>query len=170
MQNEKTSDAFGVLMETAQESFRAVMDGAAATQRQNLSLMWGWMDGPAEKSSRPSGAFEEQMEINRRTMRALAEQFERQQEAMRVLLLESSRAYMSLSPASFVPRDRGAARGDGQSRSGDLPIEGYDGLGVEEISGKLGDLNGSEIERLRMHEKQHKNRKRVLEQLDRSLV
>lgn len=165
MQRERTSYAFGAMMEVAQESFRVVMDGAAATQQQNVSLIRSWMDTPAETPERASSAFEEQMEINYRTTRALAEQLGRQQEAMRALMLESSKVYMGLLPVS--PRSRGAG---GQSHSGDLPIDNYDGLGVEEIAGRLGDLNGSEIERLRMYEKQHRNRDQVLERLDLSLV
>lgn len=48
-----------------------------------------------------------------------------------------------------------------------LPITGYDDLNVGEIKDKLGRLSNEEIKSLRSYEREHKNRKTLLEHLDR---
>jgi hypothetical protein len=55
-------------------------------------------------------------------------------------------------------------------RSGDqLPIEGYDELSVEEISGHIGSLSAEDVRVVRVYEERNKNRETLLEQLDRRL-
>jgi hypothetical protein len=53
------------------------------------------------------------------------------------------------------------------SANGDLPISNYDELTVDEVSKKLEGLSVEEIEKVRVYEKQHKNRETLLEQIDR---
>jgi hypothetical protein len=50
-----------------------------------------------------------------------------------------------------------------------LPIEHYDDLSVEEISKELDGLSDEELERVRDYEKRHKDRKTLIESLDRKL-
>ncbi len=47
------------------------------------------------------------------------------------------------------------------------PIEGYDSLNVKQVSQKLKELNVEEIERLRDYEARNKNRRTLMERLDR---
>jgi hypothetical protein len=54
-------------------------------------------------------------------------------------------------------------------RSARFPIEGYDELTVEEISGRVGGLSVEELREVRDHEERTKNRDTVLEQLDRRI-
>jgi hypothetical protein len=54
-------------------------------------------------------------------------------------------------------------------RSAQFPIEGYDELTVEEISGRLGGLSIEELQVVRDHEERNKRRDTVLEQLDRRI-
>ncbi|MBA3426125.1 MAG: hypothetical protein H0U04_16670 [Rubrobacter sp.] len=49
------------------------------------------------------------------------------------------------------------------------PLRDYDDLSIEEIETKIQGLSGQEIETLRAYEKKHKNRKTLLETLDRKL-
>jgi hypothetical protein len=49
------------------------------------------------------------------------------------------------------------------------PLKNYDDLGVEEIENKIKGLSEDEIEALRNYEKDHKNRKTLLESLDHKL-
>jgi Family of unknown function (DUF5872) len=49
------------------------------------------------------------------------------------------------------------------------PLKNYDDLSVEEIENKIGGLSEDDIEALRAYEKAHKNRKTLLESLDRKL-
>ena len=55
----------------------------------------------------------------------------------------------------------------GQSPDRDLPVEGYDHLTVDEIVGKLDDLNSKEIKQIERYEKQHRDRKTLLEAIER---
>ena len=50
-----------------------------------------------------------------------------------------------------------------------FPIEGYDGLTVEEVSGRIGELSAEDLRVVRDHEERNKNRETVLEQLDRRI-
>jgi hypothetical protein len=54
-------------------------------------------------------------------------------------------------------------------RSTRFPVEGYDELTVEEISGRLGVLSVEELRVVRDHEERTKNRGTILEQLDRRI-
>jgi hypothetical protein len=51
-----------------------------------------------------------------------------------------------------------------------LPIEDYDDLTVEEAKKKLEGLLGDELMMIRSYEKKHKNRKTLLQELDRKLA
>ena len=54
-------------------------------------------------------------------------------------------------------------------RDAQFPIEGYDELTVEEVSGHLGALSTEELREVRDYEERNKNRETVLEQLDRRI-
>ena len=55
------------------------------------------------------------------------------------------------------------------SVNGGLPIAGYDELSVEEISDRLEGLSEAQIKQVRDHERRTKNRKSLMEQIDRKL-
>ena len=57
----------------------------------------------------------------------------------------------------------------GTSPDENLPVERYDHLTVDEISGKLDDLSDDKIKRIEKYEKQHRNRKTLLENIERRL-
>lgn len=52
---------------------------------------------------------------------------------------------------------------------GDVPFGGYRDMTVDEISGKLGDLSQSQLQKVEEWERGHKERKTVLEAVDREL-
>jgi hypothetical protein len=54
-------------------------------------------------------------------------------------------------------------------KSARFPIEGYDELTVEEISGRVGDLSVEDLRVVRDYEERTKNRGTILEQLDRRI-
>jgi hypothetical protein len=54
-------------------------------------------------------------------------------------------------------------------RSAQFPIEGYDELTVEEVSGRLSGLSADELRIVRDYEERTKNRDTILEQLDRRI-
>jgi ABC-type transporter Mla subunit MlaD len=53
--------------------------------------------------------------------------------------------------------------------SAQFPIEGYDDLTVEEISGRIGGLSADDLREVRDYEERTKNRETLLEQLDRRI-
>jgi hypothetical protein len=54
-------------------------------------------------------------------------------------------------------------------RDAQFPIEGYDELTVEEVSGRLEALSAEELREVRDYEERTKNRGTILEQLDRRI-
>lgn len=57
----------------------------------------------------------------------------------------------------------------GGSPDRDLPVRGYDRLTVSQVVQKLDSLSSNEIGEIKSYEKEHKNRKTLLEQIDRRL-
>jgi hypothetical protein len=58
----------------------------------------------------------------------------------------------------------------GASPDRNLPIEGYDHLTISQLSGRLEGLSASELRKLRHYESKHKNRKGLMEKLERLLT
>jgi len=54
-------------------------------------------------------------------------------------------------------------------RDAQFPIEGYDELTVEEVSGRLEALSAEELREIRDYEERTKKRDTILEQLDRKI-
>src|SRR5215203_1075490 len=54
-------------------------------------------------------------------------------------------------------------------RDAQFPVEGYDELTVEEVSGRIGGLSAEDLRELRDYEERNKNRETILEQLDRRI-
>jgi len=54
-------------------------------------------------------------------------------------------------------------------REAQFPIEGYDGLTVEEVSERLDALSAEDLREVRDYEERNKNRETILEQLDRRI-
>ena len=54
-------------------------------------------------------------------------------------------------------------------RDAQFPIESYDELNVEEISGRIGELSIEDLRVVREYEERTKNRETILEQLDRRI-
>lgn len=57
----------------------------------------------------------------------------------------------------------------GQSPDRDLPIKNYDGLTVDEVTSRLAKIARKDVEKLRDYEREHRNRKTLLDELDRHL-
>jgi hypothetical protein len=58
---------------------------------------------------------------------------------------------------------------EGKSPDQGLPLQGYQHLTIAQIAGQLGDLSAADIRKIRTYETKHKNRKGVLDKLDRRL-
>jgi hypothetical protein len=58
-------------------------------------------------------------------------------------------------------------RGEAPDRN--LPIKDYQHLTVDEIANRLGKLSPGDLEKIKSYEEHHKNRKTLIEQIDRRL-
>jgi hypothetical protein len=59
---------------------------------------------------------------------------------------------------------------EGKSPDQGLPIQDYQHMTIAQIAGRLNDLSAADIRKIRTYETKHKNRKGVLEKLDRRLT
>jgi hypothetical protein len=59
---------------------------------------------------------------------------------------------------------------EGKSPDHGLPLQDYQHMTIPEIAGKLDDLSTADIKRIRTYETKHKNRKGLLQKLDRRLM
>jgi ATP-dependent Clp protease ATP-binding subunit ClpA len=109
-----------------------------------------------------SGQAEQQQQTLRQTAHRWMEQAQQQQQAFQQMTQEVLSSYAQLFNIPLFYAQEGL-------RSTRFPIEGYDELTVEEISGRLGVLSVEELRVVRDHEERTKNRETILEQLDRRI-
>ncbi len=92
----------------------------------------------------------------------LSGQAEQQQQTLQQMTQEVLSTYTQLFNIPLSYAQEGL-------RSAQFPIEGYDELTVEEVTGRLGDLSTEELRVVRDYEERNKNRDTILEQLDRRI-
>jgi hypothetical protein len=80
---------------------------------------------------------------------------------------ESKKREGSKRGQQYVPNTEGAKQA--RKEAAVLPLNDYDDLGVEEVEKKAKGLSREEIQNLLDYEKQHKNRKTLVQALDRRL-
>ena len=134
--------------QTSQQMVQEMMD----TYMQLLNTPGSYLSGQAEQ----------QQQTLQQTAQQWMEQAQQQQQAFQQMTQEVLSTYTQLFniPVSYAQEGL---------RSAQFPIEGYDELTVEEISGRLGGLSAEELRVVRDHEERNKNRDTVLEQLDRKI-
>src|SRR5829696_5364978 len=95
-------------------------------------------------------------------MQSLAEQIQKQQQYSQQMTQEVMSTYSQLFniPISYAKEG---------IKDAQFPIEGYDELTVEEVSGRLGSLSVEDLREVRDYEERTKNRDTILEQLDRKI-
>src|SRR5918999_742739 len=109
-----------------------------------------------------SGQAEQQQQTLQQTAQQWMEQAHQQQQAFQQMTQEVLSTYTQLFNIPFSYAQEGL-------RSAQFPIEGYDELNVEEVSGRLGGLSAEELRVVRDYEERNKNRDTILEQLDRRI-
>jgi hypothetical protein len=145
--------------QTSQRMIQEMMD----TYLQLLNTPGSYLSGQAEQQQQTlqqtAQQWIEQASQQRQTFQQQAQQ---QQQAFQEMTREVLSTYTQLLsiPISYAQEGVRGAR---------FPIEGYDELTVEEVSGRLGDLSVEDLRVVRDHEERNKNRETVLEQLDRKI-
>ena len=102
------------------------------------------------------------MEEAQQQQQAFQQQGQQQQQPFQQMTQEVLNTYTQLFNIPFSYAQEGL-------RTAQFPIEGYDELTVEEVSGRLGGLSAEELRVVRDYEERNKNRDTILEQLDRKI-
>jgi ElaB/YqjD/DUF883 family membrane-anchored ribosome-binding protein len=109
-----------------------------------------------------SGQAEQQQQTLQQTVQQWMEQAQQQQQSFQQMTQEVLGSYSKLFEIPFSYAQEGL-------RSAQFPIERYDELTVEEISGRIGNLSIDDLRMVRDYEERNKSRETVLEQLDRRI-
>ena len=153
---------------TAQDSTRIMTDYVVQAQELNTTFARRAFETWIDASRR-------QTELGRVVTQRLFGKAEEQTDAFRNLYGQWVGMPWSFpfSGTSYAPRSfqRGRMRlvetaaGGLPSGNGGLPIENYDELTVDEISGELGSLSTEELEQVRGYERLNKNRETLLDEI-----
>jgi hypothetical protein len=129
------------------------------TYMQLLNTPGSYLSGQAEQQQQTAQQWMEQAQQQQQTFQQQAQQ---QQQSFQHMTQEVMSTYSQLwnIPISYAKEGLKDAQ---------FPIEGYDELTVEEISGRIGNLSADDLRLVRDHEERTKNRETILEQLDRRI-
>jgi hypothetical protein len=133
------------------------------TYMQLLNTPGSYLSGQAEQQQQTLQQTAQQwMEQAQQQQQTFQQQAQEQQQSFQQMTQEVMSTYSQLwnIPLSYAKEGLKDAQ---------FPIEGYDELTVEEISGRIGGLSADDLRVVRDHEERTKNRETVLEQLDRRI-
>src|SRR5215203_5709366 len=133
------------------------------TYMQLLNTPGSYLSGQAEQQQQTLQQTAQQwMEQAQQKRQTFQQQAQQQQQSFKQMTQEVMSTYSQLwnIPISYAKEGLKDAQ---------FPIEGYDELTVEEISGRIGGLSVDDLREVRDHEERTKNRETLLEQLDRRI-
>ena len=145
--------------QTSQQMTQELMN----TYMQLLNTPSSYLSGQAEQQQRALQQTSQQwMEQSHQQQQTFQQQAQQQQQAFQQMTQQVRGSYSRLLniPLSYAQEGLKSAR---------FPIEGYDELTVEEISGRVGGLSVEDLRVVRDYEERTKNRGTILEQLDRRI-
>jgi hypothetical protein len=145
--------------QTSQQMIQQMME----TYMQLLNTPGSYLSSQAEQQQQALQQTAQQwMEQAQQQRQTFQQQAQQQQQAFQQMTQEVLSTFTELFsiPVSYAQEGL---------RSAQFPIEGYDELTVEEVSGHLGGLSIEELRAVRDHEERTKNRDTILEQLDRKI-
>ena len=142
--------------QTSQRMIQEMMD----TYMQLLSTPGTYLAGQADQQHQSvQHSAQQLMEELHQQQQTFQQQAQQQQEAFQEMTRQVLNTYTQLFNIPLSSAQEGL-------RSARFPIEGYDELTVEEISGRLGGLSEDELRMVRDYEERNKRRDTLLEQLD----
>src|SRR5829696_9931498 len=145
--------------QTSQQMIQELMN----TYMQLLNTPGSYLSGQAEQQQQTLQQTAQQwMEQVQQQQQSFQQQAQDQQQSFQQMTQEVLGSYSKLFniPLSYAKEGL---------RDAQLPIEGYDELTVEEVSGRLDALSTEELREVRDYEERTKNRETILEQLDRRI-
>jgi cytochrome P450 len=146
-----------------QQNSQQMVQEMMNTYMQLLNTPGSYLSGQAEQQQQTLQQTAQQwMEQAQQQQQTFQQQAQQQQQAFQEMTQEVMSTYAQLFsiPVSYAQEGL---------RSSQFPIEGYDELTVDEVSGRLGGLSAEELRVIRDYEERNKNRETILEQLDRRI-
>src|SRR5215204_755389 len=145
--------------QNSQQMVQEMMD----TYMQLLNTPGSYLSGQAEQQQQTlQQTVQQWMEQAQQQQQAFRQQAQDQQQSFQQMTQEVLGSYSKLFniPLSYAKEGLSDAR---------FPIEGYDELNVEEVSGRLDALSTEDLREVRDYEERTKTRETILEQLDRRI-
>jgi hypothetical protein len=133
------------------------------TYMQLLNTPGSYLSGQAEQQQQTIQQTAQQwMEQAQQQQQTFQQQAQQQQQSFQQMTQEVVSSYSELFniPLSYAKEG---------IRDAQFPIEGYDELTVDEVSGRIGSLSAEDLREVRDYEERNKNRETILEQLDRRI-
>jgi hypothetical protein len=146
-----------------QQTFQQMIQELMNTYMQLLNTPGSYLSGQAEQQQQTLQQTAQQwMEQAQQQQQSFQQQAQDQQQSFQQMTQEVLGSYSKLFniPLSYAKEGL---------RDAQLPIEGYDELTVEEVSGRLDALSSEELREVRDYEERTKKRETILEQLDRRI-
>ena len=147
-----------------QQNSQQMVQEMMNTYMQLLHTPGSYLSGQAQQQQQQTFQRQAQqwMEQAHQQQQTFQQQAQQQQQAFQQMTQEvlNTSAQLLNIPLAYAQEGLQSAR---------FPIEGYDELTVEEISGRLGGLSAEELRMVRDYEERNKNRDTILEQLDRRI-
>ncbi len=145
--------------QNSQQMVQQMMD----TYMQLLNTPGSYLSGQAEQQQQMlQQTAREWMEQAQQQQQTFQQQAQQQQQSFQQMTQEVLSTYTQLFNIPLSYAQEGL-------RSAQFPIEGYDELTVEEVSGRLDKLTAEDLRMVRDYEERNKNRETILEQLDRRI-
>src|SRR5688500_3467659 len=145
--------------QNSQQMIQELMD----TYMQLLNTPGSYLSGQAEQQQQTLQQSAQQwMEQAQEQQQTFRQQAQQQQQAFQQMTQEVLSTYTQLFSIPVTYAQEGL-------RSAQFPLEGYDELTVDEVSGRLGGLSAEELRVVRDYEERTKNRGTILEELDRKI-
>jgi len=146
-----------------QQNSQQMVQQMMETYMQLLNTPGSYLSGQAEQQQQTLQQTAQQwMEQAQQQQQAFRQQAQQQQQSFQDMTQEVLSTFTQLFsiPISYAQEGLRTAR---------FPIEGYDELTVEEVTGRLGSLSTEELRVVRDYEERNKKRETLLEELDRKI-
>ena len=149
-------------IERQQQNSQQMIQELMNTYLQLLNTPGSYLSGQAEQQQQTLQQTAQQWMEQAQQQQTFQQQAQHQQQSFQQMTQEVLGSYSKLFniPLSYAKEGL---------RDAQLPIEGYDELTVEEVSGRLDALSSEDLREVRDYEERTKKRDTILEQLDRRI-
>jgi ATP-dependent Clp protease ATP-binding subunit ClpA len=158
-----TMQSLAEQIQKQQQNSQQMIQELMNTYMQLLNTPGSFLSGQAEQQQQTlQQTVQQWMEQAQQQQQSFQQQAQQQQQSFQQMTQEVLGSYSKLFEIPLSYAQEGL-------RSAQFPIEGYDELTVEEISGRIGNLSIDDLRMVRDYEERNKSRETVLEQLDRRI-